>query len=271
MGGREESGGGEHADLVAAALRAAEALGRDVADVPLTEIARQAGIARSTLLRRLGGTRGPLDEAVRAAGVDPGGRRPVRERAVAAAAALIDEHGLAAVTLEAVAIAAECSVPSVYAAFGGRTELLRVVFERYSPIVDLEKILARCDGDLRAKVLAVYRELARALLDRPRVMPAMMAELLAHPHTPDTQAMVAYHLPRVLGGVGGWLGEQIAAGRLRDLSIPLLLHQMVGPLVFHLMVRAALGPSPELDLPDLGQTCEILADAFLRATAPPSP
>jgi hypothetical protein len=61
-------------DVVAAALRAAENLGRNVADVPLIAIAREAGMSRSTLIRRLNGSRQPLDDAVRAAGVEPGGR-----------------------------------------------------------------------------------------------------------------------------------------------------------------------------------------------------
>ncbi|MGA9614203.1 MAG: TetR/AcrR family transcriptional regulator, partial [Mycobacterium sp.] len=39
------------ADVVGAALRAAESLGRDVADVPLVAIAREAGMSRSTLVR----------------------------------------------------------------------------------------------------------------------------------------------------------------------------------------------------------------------------
>ncbi|HZE17813.1 MAG TPA: TetR/AcrR family transcriptional regulator, partial [Mycobacterium sp.] len=46
-------------ELVDAALRAAEKLARDVADVPVVAIAAEAGISRSTLLRRLGGSRAP--------------------------------------------------------------------------------------------------------------------------------------------------------------------------------------------------------------------
>jgi AcrR family transcriptional regulator len=69
---------GLSADLVAAAVRTAERLGKDVADVPVAAIAAEAGVSRSTLLRRLGGTRAALDQAVRAAGVDPGGQPPVR-------------------------------------------------------------------------------------------------------------------------------------------------------------------------------------------------
>src|SRR5262245_5173935 len=81
--------------LVDAAMEAADELGRDIADVPITAIARHAGISRSTLLRRLGGSRTALDDAVRARGVDPGGIPPVRVRALDAAAALIAQNGLA--------------------------------------------------------------------------------------------------------------------------------------------------------------------------------
>lgn len=258
----------EHADLVAAALRAAEETGKDVADVPLVAIARQAGISRSTLLRRLGGTRAPLDEAVRAAGVDPGGRRPVRERAVEAAARLIGERGLAAVTLEAVAGAAGCSVPSVYAVFGGRTELLRAVFERYAPAVEVERILADPDADLRATVVAVYRELARALLAEPRVLPAMIAQTLARPHSDRARIPAADRAPGFPGdALRRWMAAQVEAGRLRDdLTVPELLQQMAGPLLLNLMLRPADDrPAPS----DVDRTCEVFADAFLRAAAPP--
>ena len=108
------------ADLVAAAIRAAQHRGGQVADVPLIVIAETAGVSRSTLLRRMGGSRRALNDAVRRAGVDPGGRS-VRERAIDAGARLISERGLATVTLEMVAAAAHCSVPSLHAIFGPAT------------------------------------------------------------------------------------------------------------------------------------------------------
>ncbi len=113
--------------LVQVAIRTAEARGEDVADLPLTVLAAAAGVSRSPLVRRLGGSRRALDEAVLAAGVDPGGRPPVRRRAVDAAAQLIAEPGLAAATLEAVAAGAGCPLHSLYAAFGGRDGLLGAV------------------------------------------------------------------------------------------------------------------------------------------------
>ena len=126
-------------DLVAAAIRAAEQCGKDVADVPLATIAQAAGVSRSTLVRRLNGSRRALDDAVRAAGIDPGGR-PVRVRAIEAGAWLVSERGLSTVTLESVAEAADCSVHSLYAIFGTRDELFAAIYEQYSPFHDVLRL-----------------------------------------------------------------------------------------------------------------------------------
>jgi AcrR family transcriptional regulator len=255
------------ADVVEAALRAAETLGKDVANVPLIAIAREAGMSRSTLVRRLNGTRQPLDDAVRAAGVEPGGRPPVRERAVQAAASLISDRGLATVTLEAVAAQADCSVHSLYAVFGGRDELLRKVFERYSPILDLDEAISDPHAELGETVHRIYRLLTEAFSREPRVAPAMLAEALARPTGAAVQALMQYHVQRMLAGVGQWLMDEVAAGRIRDLPLPLLIQQMLAPIGVHTMVRPAVAHIPEVDLPDLDEACTVFADAFLRAVA----
>lgn len=262
------------AELVDAALTAARRLGKDVADVPAREIARDAGISRSTLLRRIGGTREPLDEAVRAAGVDPGGRPPVRERAIDAGAHLIGDHGLTALTMEAVAAAAGCSVHSLYAIFGGRDELVQAIFERHSPILDAEEILNGPRDDLPATVRRVYRMLADALTREPRVMPAVFAEAFARPAEPGLHTLARHFAPRILNVLGRWLDDEVAAGRIRPMPTTLLLQQMVGPMLMHFLTRAALQAIPQIDLPGPEQTCEEFAAAFLRAVAltphPPS-
>jgi AcrR family transcriptional regulator len=254
-------------EVVDAALRAAEHLGRDVADVPLIAIAREAGMSRSTLVRRLNGSRQLLDDAVRAAGVEPGGRPPVRERAVQATASLISDRGLAAVTLEAVAAQADCSVHSLYAVFGGRDELMRAVFDRYSPILDLDEAISEPDAEFGETVHRIYRLLAEALSREPRVAPAMLAEGLARPTEPAVVALLQYHVPRMLAGVGQWLAGEVTAGRVRDLPLPLLIQQMLAPIAIHTMVRPAAVNIPEIELPDLDQACVVFADNFLRAVA----
>ncbi|MEV8637277.1 TetR family transcriptional regulator [Streptosporangium sp. NPDC051023] len=257
------------ADLVEAALRAAHRLGKDVADVSVLAIAKEAGVSRSTLLRRIGGSRQALDEAVRAAGVDPGGQRPVRERAIDAGAHLIGAQGLAALTLEAVAAQAECSVHSLYAAFGGRDELLRAIFETHSPILDVEKVVSGPHADLGETVNKIYRLVAEALTREPRVVPAMLAEALARPGEPALRALQQHFAPRMLAGLGTWVAEEMAMGRIRSLPPPLVIQQLIGPALMHFVTRSAIDQVPGLDLPSVEETCAVFADAFLRAVGVP--
>jgi AcrR family transcriptional regulator len=256
-------------DLVNAALQAAQELGKDVADVPVAVIARHAGMSRSTLLRRLNGSRTALDQAVRARGIDPGGV-PVRIRAIEAAAVLISEQGLATATLEMVAQRADCSLPSVYANFGTRDSLLRAVFEQYSPIHDVEEFFAQPHGDLHATVRAFYGVIAQALSRQPRVVPAVFAEAFARPASPAVQSLVRHATPRMLGHVGGWLAGEVDAGRIRDLPIPLLVQQLMAPMLIHQFTRPIADTTSALgELPDIDTVCDVFADAFVRAVAAP--
>jgi AcrR family transcriptional regulator len=264
---------GDH--LVQAALRAARDLGKDVADVPVIAIAREAGISRSTLIRRLGGTRAALDTAVRAAGVDPGGQAPVRTRALDAAAALIETSGLAAATLEAIAIAAQCSVNTLYTTFGGRDELLRALFERHSPLLAIEDFFDNDTDrtDLPATVRALYGLITDTLTREPRVASAVLAETLARPDSPAIQNLLGHNAPRLLASLGTWLTGEIAAGRIRDdLALPLLIQQLIAPIAVHMLVRPAVPALPGLDMPDLDTVCDSFTDTFIRAVTPaPAP
>lgn len=250
--------------LVDAAVLAARERGQDVAEVPLTVIASKAGMSRSTLLRRLGGTRAALDDAVRATGVDPGGRPPVRERAIDAAARLISEQGLGAVTLDAVAEAAGCSLPSLHAVFAGRDGLLAAIFERYSPALELEKLAANPPERIEDTVRAIYRAMVTAFGRQPRVLPALFADLLSRPDGPASR-IAATKFPRMFRRATALLMPQIRAGRLRDLPLPLIIQLMVGPLATHMLLRPPLQTALGPELPTVEETCEIFADAFLRA------
>ena len=253
------------ATLAHAALRAAAELGVDVADVPVPVIARHAGVSRSTLLRRFGGSRTGLDEAVRALGVDPGGAPPVRTRALDAAAELIAESGLGAATLDAIANRADCSVPSLHAIFGTRDGLLEAVFERHGPLVDFEDFLADNTADLRTTVRRLYGLIVDVFSRQPRVAPAMFAEAVARPNSPVAQSLVTYTGPRVLAVIGEWLTGEIQAGRIRDLPLPLLVQQLLAPMVIHMVLRPREENLPGFELPDLDTCCDTFVDTFLRA------
>jgi AcrR family transcriptional regulator len=257
-------------ELVRAALQAAEELGRDVADVPAMAIAERAGMSRSTLLRRLGGSRAALDDAVRAAGVDPGGRS-VRVRAVHAAAALLSEEGLAAATLEAIAGRAGCAVESLYAVFGNRDTLLGAVFDEYSPIVDIADVLAAGHADFTTTVGQVYRAMAEMLTREPRITPAILAELMARPASPAVRSLAHQKAPQLFAVIGRWLGGEVQAGRIRDIPVPLMMNQLLAPMVMNMLLRPAMSSLPFVDMPDVEQTCDIFAAAFVRAVATDPP
>lgn len=246
----------EFADLVASAIQTAERCGKDVADVPLTTIAQAVGVSRSTLVRRLNGSRQALDEAVQAAGVDPGGR-PVRSRAIEAAAWLVSERGLANVTLESVAEAAECSVHSLYAIFGTRNELFAATYERYSPLNDLVRLGKDVDASLEQTVSHFYRMMAAALTREPRVAAAMLSDLLANPHG-IAAGIFARYFPRVRASFRDYLEAQVRAGRIRDIPTPLLIQQLAGPLLAHVLMRPVIGE-------DLEHACATFTSNFLRA------
>jgi len=252
--------------LVAAAIRAAQQRGRGVADVPLSVIAQTAGVSRSTLLRRMGGSRGALDDAVRRAGVDPGGKS-VRERAIEAGAQLIGERGLATVTLEMVAEAAHCSMPSLHAIFGTRDRLCAAIYERYSPLADLVSLFADPTASFEQTVAGFYRTMAEGLTREPQVVPAMLADLLGSPQGPAAQIFADY-FPRARSSVGGWLEQQLRSGRIRDLPIPLVIELLIAPLVVHVLLRRAARET-RWDVADLQHVCAVFTGAFLHAVARP--
>ncbi|MGC2653448.1 MAG: TetR family transcriptional regulator [Mycobacterium sp.] len=254
------------ADVIQSALGSAERLGRDVADVPVTVIAHALGVSRSTLLRQLGGSRRALDDAVRDSGVDPGGRPPVRLRAVAAAAALISSRGVGAATFEAVAAKADCSVHSLYAVFGGRDALLEAVYDRYIPTVDLAAATAG-SPELNETVRTIYRSLAEVLNREPRVLMAVLAAALARPTEPAGQVLADYGALRSLADALSWLENEVADGRIRDIPRPLLLQQLLSPIVVHCMMRRELAAVPQATVPGVDESCDIFADAFVRAVA----
>ncbi|WP_064745264.1 TetR/AcrR family transcriptional regulator [Pseudonocardia acaciae] len=230
----------------------------------------QAARSRSTLVRRLGGSRRALEEAVRAAGVDPGGRVPVRRRAVDAAARLISEQGVAAMTLEAAASAAGCSVHGLYATFAGRDGLLSAVYESYTPLFDIEALLEQPGHGLEQTVYGIYRAFATGLSREPRVAPMMLADAFARPDGAAGQ-LVQRFFPRALGSIGGWLSAEIAAGRIRRLPIALLLHQLLGPLLLHLLSGPLITRHVGPEKPSLDEACATFAAAFVQAVGTSEP
>lgn len=254
-------------DLIQAAIDAAEAAGRPVAEISLDAIARQAGISRATLFRRIG-TRAALDAAVRASGVDPGGRPDVRSRATAAAADLIEQGGLAAMTLDAVAARAECSVQALHSQLGGRDGLLQATLERFTPLPRVEAAFTGSPPDLESGTRLVYGIVFDAVEERRSLLIALIAEAATRPEGTPARYLLENYLPRAFGTIGAWLQGQIAVGAVRPLPIPVLLQLFAGPIGFHAISRPLIRPATGASPPDRDEVIDLLTQAFIRAVSP---
>jgi AcrR family transcriptional regulator len=252
--------------IVAAAIAEADESGTPVADLSLDRIARRAGVSRSTMFRRIH-SRQALEAAVRQAGVDPGRRPTVRDRAVAAATELIVANGVGALTLEAVARRAGCALTSVHTQFGGRDGLLAAVFERHAPLPVVERVLAP-DGRrferFEDAVGAVYTAVFDTLSADDGVIEALLAEVLARPDGLVMQLARERLVPRIVKTVGGWLRAEIRAGRCQDLPLSLLLPLLIAPISFHVIARKRL-LAAGAPVPGRATVIQTMTGAFCRA------
>lgn len=254
--------------LIHAAIAAAAERGVDVADVPLDQIARRAGISRATLFRRIGSRRA-LDAAVRAAGIEPGGRSSLRERAAVAAAGIVRERGIEALTLEAVAAAAGGSIPGLHTQVGGREGLLTLLYERYSPLPRVERLLTESTPTLATGARAIYGAIFDDAAAEPRLLQALLADALTRPDGPARRALVGSYLPRAMAILGPWLSGEIAAGRCRPLPLPILLQLLAGPMAAHVALRGLLADQTGIAPPPRAEVIDRFAAAFCRAVALP--
>jgi AcrR family transcriptional regulator len=254
--------------LVDATIRVARRRGQYVDDVALTAIAEEAGISRSTLLRRLGGNRAALDVAVAAKAPDLSHRPELRDRAIRAAAQLVSDNGLAALTLDAVARAADCSVPSLHLIFGGRDGLLTAVFDRQGPASDLEALIARGPAGLERTVRDLYRAFVAKFHHQPYIIPALFADLFGRPGGAASRVLGA-RIPHVLERIEFLLRREGEGGPVRSIPPLLLLQLLVGPMLLHLLIREATSSSSPGDAITVDQAIEEFAAAFARSVMPP--
>ena len=88
---------------------------------------------------------------------------------------------------------------------------------------------------------------------------------MARPASPAVHSLLGHVLPRLLSVIGAWLTGEVQACRIRDLPLPLLAQQLMGPMLIHLFTRPATDGSGLIELPDIDTVCNVFADNFVRA------
>jgi len=226
----------------------------------LNDVAAESGVSRATVYRYFA-SRGDLLDALdleRHPGTD--------ERILAAAAELVGRDGLRNLSMDELAEAAGVSRASVYLLFPGKSALFSALVSAYSPFAIIDEVLERLHDRPPEEVLPeVARAAARTMAPRIGIARSILFD--ATSGDADAVQAVMPAVRQLLGTLGGYLGAQMAAGRLRRMHPLLAAQVLIGPVFFHLMTRPIALRVAQLDL-ELDEAVTTLAEAAVRGLAP---
>lgn len=243
---------------ILSAARSAGGAGR----VPsLAEVARTAGVSRATVHRHFA-SRADLLDALDLA-PDPG----TAERLLEAAVAMLEETGLAGLSVESVAERASVSRAAAYRLFPGRAALFRGVVQAYAPFDDLGRLVSEmAEEPPEVVVPAILRAVAARIGPRAGLVRSVLLEFTGT--QPDAEAGRAAALEGGLARVAGYLAGQMAAGRIRPMHPLLALQGLAGPLLVHVITRPQAERRFGLEMP-VEEAADEFAAMWLRAMAQP--
>lgn len=228
---------------------AARLLARDGPGFSMEELAREAGVSRATLYRRIP-SREALAQRLREAGADAEAllAGPAWQRVLEAARALVTRDGLLSPTVEQIAHAAGVSPVTVYRAFGDKEGLLRALFEHGTPRNRAASLLS----DTEAPVEETLTRYVAVLMDFIAEQPGLMRLLLF------SEGSEAQYLERLRKQQSGtfqaltrYLATQVERGRLRRTEPAALALSLMGQVLasallaprFSGRLKLATGPS----------------------------
>jgi AcrR family transcriptional regulator len=229
---------------------------------PIATVAKAARVSRATVHRHFR-TRVDL-----LAALDLEPDPDSRERVLAAAAELIGRDGLGALSMDELAAAARVSRASVYRIFPGKAALVEALMDAYAPF---DPIIIRLDviGDRPPEEVLpeIGRSAASIVAANLGILRVIFFEIYSG--SPDAVAGSARPVQDMLRALGGYLGRQMAAGRIRTMHPTLAVQSFVGPLLFHLLTRPMAARYGGLDEP-LEEAIDRLVAVTLQGLRPPS-
>ena len=245
-------------DRILAAARA----GLDRGERPaVAAIVAEAGVSKATFYRAFG-SRGELFAELEA-GPEPDRRMAVLE----AAAVLLARDGLASLSMDELAAQAGVSRAWLYRLYPGKSALFTELVRTFSPMKVVLETTERLRGEppevaLPELAVSVWQAISNNIgVVRPLLFEAMRLG-------PDVRDTVTGEVaPQIIGAIGGYLVEQMQAGRLRHMHPVLAVQAFVGPIIFHVIVRPVLQEGLGIEL-DTEAAVREFALNFVRGMAP---
>lgn len=226
----------------------------------VADLAAAAGASRASFYRHFKSRQALLDALEVAP--EPG----TRARILEAAADLVGERGLAALSMDDLAERARVSRATLYRLLPGKAPLLAALIEEFSPLEPVIEVLsARGDEPPEVLMPELARTAFRSVAGRAGLVRALFFEVSGL--SPETEEVAAQAIGRAVGLLVMYMGGQMAAGRLRAIHPLIALQAFVGPILFHILTRPLAERVLHLDVD--GETAVTqLAEAWLRAMAP---
>jgi AcrR family transcriptional regulator len=207
-----------------------------LAELSMDELATKAGVSRATLYRLFGSQQHLLQEL----GIEP--PPTVRGRILDTALELVGRHGLAELSMDELAAAAGVSRATLYRLFPGKEALFAELVRSFSPFEPIAAVLETMGDRPPAEVIpAVVQAMAAAMDGHIGLLLQLLFEVARHPDPDGSRATSegAVQGMRTLPLVAGYLDQQMAAGRLRQMDPDLAFQALTGPIMAHLLMRTA--------------------------------
>jgi AcrR family transcriptional regulator len=200
----------------------------------VAEIVGRAGVSKATFYRNFGSR----EDLLRELDIEP--EPDSRPAILDAAADLLARDGLARLSMDELAARAGVSRASLYRLYPGKAALFAEMVRTFSPIEVMVATMQRLVGEPPERALP---ELAVSVWGAISTHLGVVRPLLFEAASlgPDVRETVLEEFaPKLLGVLGGYLLEQMGAGRLRPMHPVLAIQSFVGPIIVHVMMRSVV-------------------------------